>query len=274
MTEPYDYLDEDLGNGDVTSDALIGDVEARANLIAREDCILAGNEEATRIFEHEGLRVRHFVPDGHEVRSETVIMEITGDAKAILRTERLALNFVMQMSGIATLTRQLVEKCRTINPDVKIAATRKTTPGFRKYEKNAVELGGGIRHREGLYDQILIKDNHLQFTESITDAVGKAKQSGLSKIIEVEVVDFEGAEEAARAGADIIMLDNMTPAEAKKAGHAIKAINSAIEVEISGGITPDNITEYADFADRISLGWLTHSVKACDFSIEIIEIID
>ena len=274
MTEPYEYLAEDLGDGDVTSNALIGAVEARANMIAREGCVLAGNEEATRIFEHEGLRVRHFVPDGQAVRPETVIMEITGDAKAILRTERLALNFIMQMSGIATLTRSLVDKCQAINPNVKIAATRKTTPGFRKYEKNAVEFGGGIRHREGLYDQILIKDNHLKFTESITEAVTKAKQSGLSKLIEVEVVDLAGAEAAAQAGADIIMLDNMVPDEGRKASKAIKAINPAIEVEVSGGITPDNITEYADFADRISLGWLTHSAKACDFSIEIIETLE
>jgi nicotinate-nucleotide pyrophosphorylase (carboxylating) len=274
MTEPYEFLPEDVGPGDVTSDAIINDVEARANMIAREECILAGNEEATRIFEHEGLRIRHFVPDGTAVRPETVIMEITGNAKALLKTERLALNFVMRMSGIATLTRQLVDRCRAINPDVKIAATRKTTPGFRKYEKNAVEFGGGIRHREGLYDQILIKDNHLQFTESIAQAIQKGKDSGLSSIIEVEVVDLTGAEEAAKAGADIIMLDNMTPDEGKKASQAIKSISPDIEVEVSGRVTPDNITEYAAFADRISLGWLTHSAKACDFSIEIIEILE
>jgi nicotinate-nucleotide pyrophosphorylase (carboxylating) len=274
MAEPYEYLEEDVGAGDVTSNAIIGDVEARANMIARGECILAGNEEATRIFEHEGLRIRHFVQDGERVRAKTVIMEITGDARAILKTERLALNFVMQMSGITTLTKQLVDKCRAINPDVKIAATRKTTPGFRKYEKNAVELGGGIRHREGLYDQILIKDNHLKFTETITDAVSAAKESSLSKEIEVEVIDIEGAEEAAQAGADIIMLDNMTPEQGRKASQAIRDINPEIEIEISGRITPDNITEYADFADRISLGWLTHSARACDFSIEIIEILD
>jgi len=274
MAEPYEFLTEDVGPGDVTSDALIGAVKARANMIAREECILAGNEEATRVFEYEGLNIRHFVQDGSKVRPETIIMEITGDAKALLKTERLALNFVMRMSGIATLTRQLVDKCWPINPDVKIAATRKTTPGFRRYEKTAVEFGGGIRHREGLYDQILIKDNHLMFTESITAAVKKAKESGLSNIVEVEVTDLAGAKEAAKAGADIIMLDNMTPEEGKTASQTIKAINPDIEVEISGRVTPENIVQYAEFADRISLGWLTHSAKACDFSIEIIEILE
>jgi nicotinate-nucleotide pyrophosphorylase (carboxylating) len=198
-------------------------------------------------------------------------MEISGNAKAILKTERLALNFIMQMSGIATLTRELVDKCKAINPDIRIAATRKTTPGFRQYEKKAVELGGGIRHREGLYDQILIKDNHLKFTESITDAVKRARDSGLSDVVEIEVVDIAGAREATEAGADIIMLDNMTPELAKEAAQAIRAINQEIEIEISGGVTPENITSYAELADRISLGWLTHSARACDFSIEIIE---
>ncbi len=273
MLEPYEYLPEDLGKGDVTTEVLINDEKARANLIAKEACILAGVEEATRIFEHQGLLLRHFCSDGDSVRPGTIIMEISGGAKGILKAERLALNFIMRMSGIATLTRRLVEKCKSINPDVKIAATRKTTPGFRKYEKKAVELGGGIRHREGLYDHILIKDNHLRFVESITDAIQRARKSGLSKIVEIEVADLPGAIEAAKAGADIIMLDNMQPDMVKEAGRSIRDINQRIEIEISGGVTPDNITTYAEFADRISLGWLTHSVKACDFSVEIVEVL-
>jgi len=273
MMEPYDYLEEDLGNGDVTSNALIPETSnAVANLIANEECVLAGSEEAARIFEHEGLKLKHFSRDGKSVNPGTVIMEISGNARAILKGERLALNFVMRMSGIATLTAELVDKCRRINPDVQIAATRKTTPGFRRYEKKAVELGGGIRHREGLYDQILIKDNHLKFADSITQAVERAKGSDHTGPIEVEVVDKDGAEEAAKAGADIIMLDNMEPDTASEAANVIKNIDPAIIIEISGGITPENITSYARFADRISLGWLTHSVKSCDFSMEMIEI--
>lgn len=269
MLEPYEYLPEDLGEGDVTSEALVPEVKASAEIIAMEECVLAGLEEAARIFEHQNLMSRHFSRDGQRVTPGTVVLEVSGDARAILRTERLALNFIMRMSGIATLTNELVKKCKAINPDIRIAATRKTTPGFRKYEKKAVELGGGIRHREGLYDQILIKENHLIFTDSITDAIELARRSGLSKVVEIEVVDLEGAEEAARASADIIMLDNMSSEKGGQVSKAIRDIDPKIEIEISGGITPQNITDYAKFADRISLGWLTHSVRSCDFSLEM-----
>ncbi len=269
MLEPYDYLPEDLGEGDVTSVALVPEGEARADIIAKEECVLAGSEEAARIFEHQNLTSRHFSHDGQRVRPGMVVLEVSGDARAILRSERLALNFIMRMSGIATLTNNLFEKCKAINPEIRIAATRKTTPGFRKYEKKAVELGGGIRHREGLYDQILIKENHLIFTDSITDAVERARASELSKVVEIEVVDLQGAEEAARANADIILLDNMSPERASQVSKAIRTINPKIKIEISGSITPENITAYAKFADRISLGWLTHSVRSCDFSLEM-----
>ena len=199
-------------------------------------------------------------------------MEIQGPAPALLRTERLALNFIMRLSGIATVTGKLVDTCARINPNVRIAATRKTTPGLRKWEKDAVELGGGIRHREGLYDQFLIKDNHLKIVGSITGAVNKARKYRSGIKVEVEVTDLAGAEEAARAGADIIMLDNMASAQAREAAIRIREIGPKITIEISGGITPDNILEYAEFADVISLGWLTHSVKAIDFSLEIIDL--
>jgi nicotinate-nucleotide pyrophosphorylase (carboxylating) len=196
-------------------------------------------------------------------------MEIYGPARALLGSERLALNFVMRLSGIATATRKLVDACRPLNPNIKIAATRKTTPGLRKFEKDAVELGGGIRHREGLYDQFLIKDNHLKIVGSVAEAVRLAKAYRPGMKIEVEVTDIKMAEEASYAGADIIMLDNMSPAQAAKAAAAIRNVNPKAIVEISGGITPDNIRGYAGFADVISLGWLTHSVRAVDFSLEI-----
>ena len=273
MVEPYDYLPEDLGRGDITSEALSIEGHIIAEIVAKEDCLLAGCEEAVRIFEHEGLRPRPCVQDGDSVGRGTVVMEVSGDAAALLRTERLALNFLMRMSGIATLTRALVDKCREINPNIRVAATRKTTPGFRKYEKKAVELGGGTRHREGLYDQILIKDNHLRMVGSVKKAVEMARSSGISDIVEVEVVDISGAKEAAEAGADIIMLDNMEPGKAKEASAVIRNMNPEATIEISGGITPENIASYAGFADVISLGWLTHSVRACDFSLEIVEVI-
>lgn len=272
MLEPYDYLEEDLGTGDITSDALIGRVKARANIIAKEDCVLAGSEEASRIFEYSGLKMRHFSQDGQKVRKGTVVMEVFGDAKSLLKTERLALNFITRMSGIATITRELVEKCKPINSHVKIAATRKTTPGFRKYEKKAVIIGGGIPHRAGLHDQILIKDNHLRLVGSVKKAVKLARKSKVSKIVEVEVTDISGAEEAAKAGADIIMLDNMEPTVARRACKAIRKITPKAKIEVSGGITPTNVTKYADFADIISLGCLTHSPKSANFSLEIVEV--
>lgn len=271
--EPHDYLAEDLGDaGDITSQALIADEKVKAHIIAKEDAIAAGLKVATQIFEKEGLEVNNLVNDGETVIVGKPVMEITGPAKALLKTERLALNFIQRLAGIATITRNLVETCKAINPNIRIAATRKTTPGLRRFEKDAVELGGGIRHREGLYDQILIKDNHLRIVGSVGQAVRRARESGLSKIIEVEVVDAAGAEEAAREMADIIMLDNMEPEQARVIAGRIRAINPGAVIEISGGITPENITDYAEFADVISLGWLTHSVRAIDFSLEFLEV--
>jgi nicotinate-nucleotide pyrophosphorylase (carboxylating) len=273
MREPYEYLSEDLDTGkDVTSEAVIGDEKVTAVIIANEDCTIAGLEEAVRIFEHEGLTLIPGVSDGSEVKKGTHAAQVTGNAKSILLVERLALNFITRMSGIATETKELVDKCRKINPEVKISATRKTTPGFRKYEKKAVVLGGGVSHRTGLHDMILIKDNHLKITGSITESIQKAKASGLSEKVEVEVIDMGGAIEAARAGPDIIMLDNMEPFEVEGIAAEIRKINPNIEVEVSGGINPGNIEQYARHADVISLGWLTHSSKACNFSLEIIEV--
>ena len=272
MTEPYDFLPEDLGVGDVTSEALLDNENATAVILAKEDTIMAGLEEAVKIFEHEGLRTTPRARDGEPVKAGQEVLTITGNVKALLRTERLALNFICRMSGIASTTRDLVDKCHLINPNVKISATRKTTPGFREYEKKAVILGGGVSHRVGLYDQILIKDNHLKMTGSITLAIEKARAYGKGLKVEVEVTDMGGAIESAKAGPDIIMLDNMEPFEVEAVTKEVRKINPNIEIEISGGITPDNITDYAKFADVISLGWLTHSARASNFSMEIIEV--
>ena len=271
--EPHDYLAEDLGEaGDITSQALISDEKIEAHIVAKEDCVVAGMSVARQIFEKEGIDVQILVNDGETVINGKPVMVLRGNASAILKTERLALNFIQRLAGIATITRSLVDICKPLNPNVKIAATRKTTPGLRKFEKDAVELGGGMRHREGLYDQILIKDNHLKIVGSVRQAVKKARESGPSKIIEVEVVDVAGAKEAAQEKADIIMLDNMEPYKAKSIAEIIREIHPEVVIEISGGINPDNIARYADFADVISLGWLTHSVKAVDFSMEFIDV--
>ncbi len=269
MRSPRDFLEEDVGTGDVTTEALIGQADAEAEIAAKEGCVLAGIAVVKEIFEGEGLAVTVLAEDGARAEKGAAVMRIRGKAAAILRTERLALNFIQRMSGIATLTRELVDMCRAVNPKIQIAATRKTTPGLRKWEKDAVELGGGVRHREGLYDQFLIKDNHLRIVGSVAKAVERARSHRPDLRVEVEVTDVGMAEEAASAGADIIMLDNMKPDAAGKAAALIRSVDPRITVEISGGITPKNIMKYAEFADVISLGWLTHSVKAVDFSLEI-----
>lgn len=270
MRRPHDFLEEDLGTGDITTEALVPDLDVSAKIIAKENCIVAGMAIAAEIFTVEGLEVKILIMDGGSAKKGDVAMSIRGKAVALLRSERLALNFIMRMSGIATLTGELVSRCRKVNPKIKIAATRKTTPGLRKWEKDAVELGGGMRHREGLYDQFLIKDNHLRIVGSVSEAVTKARKHRPDLRVEVEVTNVGMAEEAAKAGTDIIMLDNMNPPMAEKAAALIRSLNPKITIEVSGGITPKNIMKYAKFADVISLGWLTHSVKAVDFSLEIL----
>lgn len=265
------FLKEDLGRrGDITSEALIGNERAVAVIIAKKDCLVAGLEEAAEVFKTLGLFVRKKAKDGQKMRAGSIVLEIKGKAKSILAGERLALNFLMRMSGIATATNELLEKCRKANPRIQIACTRKTTPGFRFYEKKAVMLGGGISYRQGLFDKILIKDNHLRIVGSVKEAVRKTKRFGE---VEIEVENMEDAIEAVENGADIIMLDNRLPEDARPISESVRRIarrlGKKVRIEISGGITPDNIMNYAKFADIISLGWITHSAKAMDFALAV-----
>ena len=208
--------------------------------------------------------------DGAEVKPGNKIMMLKGEARSILKCERLALNILMRMSGIATATNDLVTLCKKINPEIKIAATRKTTPGFRYYEKRAIVIGGGEAHRYQLSDAVMIKDNHLKIIGSLEKAMKKVNKVKFIKKIEVEVTSYNQALQAAKLGADIIMLDNMDPNQVKKTSIAIKKLRPDVILEISGGITPENIRKYAEFANVISLGWLTHSAPAKDFSLEVI----
>lgn len=265
-----DFLKEDLGKGDITTKALIGKQRAVALVFAKQDCVLAGLEEASQIFGLLGLKTSTAFVDGQHIHEGDRVLRIEGPARSILVGERVALNFMMRMSGIATQTRELVERCKKINPDAEVAATRKTTPGFRYYEKKAVTLGGGNPHRFRLDSEYLIKDNHLFIVESVSGAIKRAKEKAKGKKIEVEVKTEEEAMEAAKSGADIIMLDNMPPETGARATERIRGICNA-KIEASGGITPENIEEYATYADMISLGWLTHSYQSMDFSLEIIE---
>lgn len=265
-----EFLREDLGSGDITSGLVVPrTARARGRIVCKEDCILAGVEEASDVFEELGAKVSKAMKDGSPAKEGDVVFEVAGTARALLAGERLALNLIMRMSGIATVTHALVEKCKRINPKVRIAATRKTTPGFRGFEKKAVIIGGGVPHRYGLYDAVLIKDNHIAMAGGIEEALRRAKRARPAKRVEIEVQTPEEARTALAHGADIIMLDNFRPDRAVKLSAELRRKNPEIVIEVSGGIRPENIERYAPAADIISLGWLTHSFRSIDFSMDI-----
>lgn len=272
------FLREDLGRGDVTSEALIPEkVAVRAAIVAKERGVLAGIEECQELLRHLGIEVKHSMRDGEEVREGSVALELVGNARSILGVERTLLNLLGHMSGIATLTRSLVEEARAVNPKVRIAATRKTLPGLRFLEKKAVSIGGGDPHRFDLSDMVLIKDNHLKIVGDVAKAVREARRkAGFAKKVEVEVTSAKEAIEAAKAGADIVMLDNMTPDQIEEALRALfrAGLREHLTVEVSGRISKENLAEYAKLdIDVISLGMLTHSAKSLDFSLEIVEVL-
>ncbi|MEM0448786.1 MAG: carboxylating nicotinate-nucleotide diphosphorylase [Methanomassiliicoccales archaeon] len=269
MSRISEYLEEDIGFGDITSETLIGDEIGSARIKANEDCLLAGLEEAIEVFREVGVNTFPMARDGERVAKGEDVLVVEGPLKKILLAERLALNFLMRMSGVATATNNILRECRKYNPHIKIAATRKTTPGFRYYEKKAVAMGGGDPHRFRLDDAILIKDNHLRVVGSITQAISKSKSVSFSKKVEVEVETVEQAVEAAKAGADIIMLDNMRPEQVEVAYLAVKRLNEKALVEVSGGLSPETAPHYAKHADILSLGWITHSARAMHFNLEV-----
>ncbi len=270
MDEITRFLSEDLGKkGDITSNALFTTQRARAVIFVKEDCVVAGLQDAQRVFKKIGATTTLLVKDGDVVSKGKTVMEIQGPVRSILKGERLALNILGRMSGIASETKKIVQQCKKINPKVTIAATRKTTPGFRAFEKKAVTIGGGEPHRYGLYDAVLIKDNHLKIIGSVESAIKKVRRNLRNKSIEIEVENETDALTAAKMDVEAIMLDNLNPQAGKKIARKIREINPVILIEVSGGITKDNIDKYASFADRISLGCLTHSIKNIDFSLEI-----
>jgi len=270
-------LAEDVGQGDVTSAAVVpAGLTAEAAVVAKEAGIAAGIEETTILAESLGLSVKAEVVDGDEIKSGKVILRISGNAQIILSAERTMLNLLSRMSGIATTTRRLVEKLRKANLTAKIAATRKTAPGLGYFDKKAVLIGGGEPHRLRLDDMILVKDNHIAIAGGVETAVKRAKQNApFSKKIEIEVTSITDALKAAEAGADIIMLDNFSPKQIREAVEALKKAGffGKIPLEISGGITEQNLLEYASTqVGIISMGELSHSVKALDISLEITKV--
>lgn len=262
-------LEEDLGSGDLTTDGIIDpEVKGTAILETREPIVLAGLNVFRRTFNllDHNMEYEIFYEDGRQVSKDEIICKITGSMQAILKGERTALNFLQRMSGIATLTSRYVTAAG--NEKVKILDTRKTVPGLRLLDKYAVRMGGGFNHRIGLYDGILIKDNHIAAAGSIEEAVKSAIKNAPHTIkVEVEVEDLSGLEDAIRAGADVVLLDNMSIDEMKK---AVELAQGRVLVEASGGITIENIKEIAATGvDMISVGALTHSVRAVDLSLEI-----
>jgi len=267
------FIREDAPWGDVTSETVVPDVTCRAVVRAKNQGVVAGLSEARRLFEHFGVTVRERSADGRAVAPGTVLLDLDGPARAILLVERTALNIIGRMSGIATRTREAVEAVRAVSPDVRVAATRKTAPGLRVLDKKAVILGGGDPHRYTLSDMVLIKDNHLALTP-LAEAIRRAKEESLYRVVEVEVETVEDAVTAAGAGADIVLLDNMTPDTVREAVRALagRGLRDRLTLEVSGGVGEDTLAGYAATGvDIISMGALTHTVRNFDVSLDILK---
>jgi nicotinate-nucleotide pyrophosphorylase (carboxylating) len=264
-------LDEDAPTGDLTGDLVLdAGARVRADLIAKQDGVLAGIDAATAAFEvaarRDGteLAVAWVCGDGDAVSAGSTVAEIEGNGRTVLRAERVAINLLSHLSGVATLTRAYV---RAAAP-AKVLCTRKTLPGLRDLERAAVASGGGVLHRASLSDAVLIKDNHLGIAGSLTDAVRRAKEGAVQ--VEVEVETTEQLDEAVGAGADRILLDNFTP---DRVAEAIARTGDADRLEISGGVTLENIGAYAAAGARwISVGRLTHSAPSLDVSLEVTDV--
>ncbi len=260
---------EDIGLGDITSLLTIPDSKkAKANIIGKEDFILAGIPLVKEVFAaiDPDIKIKIFFKEGSYIRKGDIIAEIKGTAKGILAGERIALNILQHISGITTITRSYAEKVKGL--PVKIADTRKTTPGLRFMEKYGVRIGGGANHRFGLYDGILIKDNHIKIAGGVKKAVMLAKKAHHLLKIEVEVKNLDEFKEALDAGADVIMLDNMSVADMKR---AVKIAKGRVLLEASGNVNLDNIRSIAETGvDIISIGAITHSARAVDISMKIV----
>ena len=271
------FLEEDVGQGDLTTYTTIPEnTIVDAEVIVKEKGILAGIEEAQILCENLKLMVKVLKSDGEWVESNTSILNISGDARVLLSVERTLLNLLSRMSGIATTTNHLVRKVKAAGYKTRVACTRKIAPGLGYFDKKAVFLGGGDTHRFHLDDLILLKDNHLKIVGSAYDAVRKVREtSSFSKKLEIEVLSAEDALEAAKAGVDIIMLDNFSPKNLRKAVLLLinEGLRDKVLLEASGGINSKNILEYAlTSVDIISIGAITHSTKGLDINLKIMSV--
>ncbi len=259
-------LEEDIGSGDITTDAIFpSDKACSAAIICRDEGIISGIDVARKVFcaLDDKVAFKPLVKDGEEVSRNQEIARIDGSAKAILKGERVALNLLQKMSGIATYTSLFVKKCGKVT----LIDTRKTDPCMRELEKYAVTCGGGKNHRFGLYDMVLVKDNHIKAAGSVAEALRRAKHAGEAKV-EVEVESLEEVNEALSLGCDIIMLDNMSVGDIRK---SVKMIGGRVKIEVSGGVTLENVREVArSGVDFISVGVITHSSGWLDMSLKIL----
>jgi nicotinate-nucleotide pyrophosphorylase (carboxylating) len=262
-------LEEDLGEqGDVTSDATIAEyTDVVAHMVARADGCIAGLGVALRVFElvDDELAIGALATDGQVVPAGTRLATVTGSARSVLSAERLALNLLGQLSGVATATRELVDRVDGTN--AQIIDTRKTTPLLRSLQKMAVAAGGGGNHRMGLFDQVLIKDNHVEAVGSAAEAVRRARAHvGDEMVVEVEIESLDDLEGVIEAGADVVMLDNMDP---ETMAEAVRRTGGRAQLEASGGITLESVRAVAESGvDLISVGWLTHSAPALDVALD------
>ena len=265
---------EDVGDGDHTTLSTIPqDETGRQHLLEKEEGILAGVEIAKKVFEKfdPSLKMTVMIGDGAHVKPGDIAFVVEGKVRSLLQTERIMLNIMQRMSGIATQTAKYQQRLKGLK--TKVLDTRKTTPGMRMLEKEAVRIGGGSNHRIGLFDMILIKDNHVDFAGGIRQAIEAAKkycaERGKDLKIEIEVRNTDEINQALEAGGDRIMLDNFSPERTREAVAQIRAVNPAVEIESSGGITLDTLRDYGECGvDFISVGALTHSVKGLDMSFK------
>lgn len=272
IKELESFIEEDLGYDDVSC-TIVPDRPAEAVIFTKEDCIVAGIKEAGSIFCYLGIQAETTLKDGDRLKEGDIIFGLKGGAVSILRAERLTLNFLGHLSGIATLTRACMDVVRKHSETTRVACTRKTTPGIRKFEKLAVVAGGGDPHRFNLSDSVMIKDNHVKLM-GIEAAIEAAKKTGFTRKIEVEVESADDAVLAAKLGADIIMLDNMQPEAVRETLEILKekGLRDSVIVEASGGISQANLEGYAKTGvDVISMGSLIHKSRWIDISLEIID---
>lgn len=272
IREIESFIEEDLGYDDVSC-TIVPDRSAEAIIITKEDCTIAGIDEAASIFYYFGIETETDFKDGDHLNKGDIVFRLAGGAVSILRAERLSLNFLAHLSGIATLTRSCTDTVRKHSESTRIACTRKTTPGIRKFEKLAVAAGGGDTHRFNLSDAVMIKDNHIKLMGIEAAIKAAQKTSSFTQKIEVEVESAEDAALAAELGVDIIMLDNMQPEAIKETLSILeeKGLRRSVIVEASGGISPSNLEGYAKTGvDVISMGSIIHKSRWIDFSLEII----